>query len=984
MEPDSGLGAGSGIEDAWSRAFPDLRSAAPEGPAKVRPLSICIVTEDIVGPVQNGGIGSTYAVLAEVLAASGHDVTILYLPGHKVDVGSVEEWAEHYLRLGVRLVAAPNHAMREGLVGPQERWLRPSFNMMRYLSEHRFDVVHLSEWRGAGLLSLTAKEQGLACRDTLFVVKSSSPWLWNRMYGLQPLERPDELDRIYAERRSIELADMVVGGSAHLLRWMAAQGYELPPGRTYVQPNILQLPSVLPTRPDEAGQRRAVDEIVFFGRLEARKGLVIFCDAVARMIREGIKLPPVVSFMGKPGARLPARPDQSVVDFIREVTENWPTDVRILSEFPQPDALRYLLSGKRLAVMPSLIENASLAVHEAAAAGIPFIASDVGGTAELIRAEDRGEVLCRPHPIPLAACLAKALAEGAYVAAPSFDNDANTEVWRAFHRRLSTRAPAAPQHERETAASPEPSLAVCIYHAGDLESLSRTLGSLDAQGRPPAEVVIAIDSPAHGAVAAARELTSARETVRVIDTADQDAGASLNSAAAIATADILLFIWSGMELAERALAETAGIFDASGADCLNFLFREEAADGEGRQLLRAPIVAERGGGFFSHEVAAQPLAVRRACFRATGGFTGDYRVLGYEREFAIRAARSGFRCTTGLSVIGTVPRLSRQWLRDRGYDELGSAVRAVRPELAGPSGEIAGGLLLAKGLFTRLAIQRQRRLELNAPPSANRTIVARVGAILMAGRSGREVLAPHDPSRRGRGPAAGSMLLTGESAEGRVLFVRNGAIHGWVRDRHRPGEYLTLEAVCAGRVVAVDTAMRRASFARADLPPSWDGHLFQLPAFAPGLLARLATGTRTVQLRIAGTGEILGAPIEVFAPAADIGPTRFEGFCDPSDEGVVQGWLRSRSDADGELDAAIFLDGRFLAAIRADQYRDDLAQKSVGTGEHGFRLRLTESLGTGEAHRIDIVIAQNGLRLKRSPMVIAGRQVRQRRFWPWA
>jgi len=88
--------------------------------------------------------------------------------------------------------------------------------------------------RSGGYLSLLAKRQGLALVNTLFVVKTSSPWMWNRLYGLQPLGRLDDLARVHAEWRSVELADMVIGGSLHLLRWMLSQGHAIAPNTTIV------------------------------------------------------------------------------------------------------------------------------------------------------------------------------------------------------------------------------------------------------------------------------------------------------------------------------------------------------------------------------------------------------------------------------------------------------------------------------------------------------------------------------------------------------------------------------------------------------------------------------------------------------------------------------------------------------------------------------------------------------------------------------
>jgi glycosyltransferase involved in cell wall biosynthesis len=424
---------------AWSLQLPNL-SALPEGREPWRKLRCCIATEDIAGPVRNGGIGTTYANLAELLVQLGHESTILYLKGAEVETGDLDHWVAHYAEKGVHFVPVPNYAEREGFRSHADRWLRSPYNMMRYLQEHPMDVVHVSEWRGCGYLSLAAKRQGVAFADTLFIVKTSSPWMWNRLYGAEPLERLDDLAKIYAERRSVELGDVVIGGSLHLLRWMSSQGYRLPAGRAFVQPNVVtfdNLRDLLGRRSVERGARMTFDEFVFFGRLEGRKGLFVFCQAVERLIRLGVPLPPTITFMGKEGRRLTSRPDLTSLEYIAEATRDWPTEVKVITDYQQHQALEYLLDGPRLAVMPSVIENSSMAIYEAAICGIPCVASNVGGNMELVAEADWPHIFCEPHPRSLGDKLIEALEIGGYVPRPSFDNAANLDTWRRFHDSLA-------------------------------------------------------------------------------------------------------------------------------------------------------------------------------------------------------------------------------------------------------------------------------------------------------------------------------------------------------------------------------------------------------------------------------------------------------------------------------------------------------------------------------------------------------------------
>jgi hypothetical protein len=59
--------------------------------------------------------------------------------------------------------------------------------------------------------------------------------------------------------------------------------------------------------------------------------------------------------------------------------------------------------------MPSLQDNSPNAVYECLEHGIPFIANDVGGVAELIAPDDRARVLVDPSPASLEAALRRVL-----------------------------------------------------------------------------------------------------------------------------------------------------------------------------------------------------------------------------------------------------------------------------------------------------------------------------------------------------------------------------------------------------------------------------------------------------------------------------------------------------------------------------------------------------------------------------------------------
>ena len=169
------------------RSFPSLEAFTSDRPGKLRVL---IAAEEILGPVRNGGIASTYYHLARGLAADGHEVTVLYLKGRKVENETPEHWIAHYAEFGVDFIPLPD--LDEPLAGPSAAWQQRWLAFYRWLKANdRFDIVHSSEWRGGAFYCLQAKRLGLAFAATLFAIKTSSPYIWNRHYQMRPIDSAD-------------------------------------------------------------------------------------------------------------------------------------------------------------------------------------------------------------------------------------------------------------------------------------------------------------------------------------------------------------------------------------------------------------------------------------------------------------------------------------------------------------------------------------------------------------------------------------------------------------------------------------------------------------------------------------------------------------------------------------------------------------------------------------------------------------------------
>ncbi len=701
--------------EPYKAQFPGLSSIKALVKSPGRALKVCIATEDIVGPIRNGGIGTTYTHLALLLAEAGHDVTIVFIRGEHCEDGEIGKWVEWYRQRGVGFVPLPEYGR---ISSPADRWLQPMYSLYEYLKKEPFDLVHASEWRGSSYLCLLAKRQGLAFKDTIFCIKSSSPWLWNREVQLQPLELESDLVKMYAERRSIELADLVVGGSAYLLRWMLDHGYHLPKNKTFVQPNVLKpvdLPQDTTKNRPEAGTRVTVNEIVFFGRLEHRKGLDIFCQAVSLLIDWGVELSKI-TFMGKFGARMPGHQDKSVAGFIRDQAGNWPVKYQILDNYNQIEALSYLQGQGRLAVMPSRIENSTLTVYETTHFRIPFIASNVGGTPELIKGPDRREVLTRPHPVPLARKLKKALEDGAFVAAPSFDNQKNLGQWLNFHSNMSIIKdhglwpPESIEIDYQSRVGRSngqkmPITTACLVLKDNVREVARVINVLfNISG--DLEIVL-VDDGSQGLRSKywikRLEKVALRKDVDLKVFRQQAFGPSWakNFAADKAIGDYLLFVDPGTRLRPDCLEVLSYAAANRCADLLLPIY-DDRSDKAGQRVVF--LAGDPNFGFFDPSWRSPLVYVRKEAFDQLGGFSTDYKVPAATEEFLIKAVLAG-------RLVETVPEPLAEYQGNHdqaGFDQDAALMRTVRPYTAAAPLCYQPLFLMARSLGQKVQLLRQQ------------------------------------------------------------------------------------------------------------------------------------------------------------------------------------------------------------------------------------------------------------------------------------
>ena len=785
---------------------------------------VCIATPDIVGPVKNGGIGTAFHHLARLLSERGHDVVIAYVNPNATDTQLMEETRAFYAGFGIGFEPIVPRPADKGLVALVSA---PTWALLDWFRvfEPCFDIVHVSDWHGLGYGPLLAKSLGLAFGTTHFVVHGHGPTLWNVEGNRQLVSSERELGWVFMERRSVELADTVTCGSAHLLGWMREAGYALP-ARSLVWPNPFPVPD---PSPEAAAERAARDgarleEVVFFGRLEPRKGLTLFVDAIDRLVRQG-RAPARVTFLGGRAVRIDGP------GLIQASARGWPMEVRTITEFGSEEAVGYLSQPGRLAVLPSLQENSSLAVTECLHAGIPFVAAATGGTPELVAPEDRARALVAPEHIALGERIAELAAVPLRAVRPRWEFERSLEVWTRWHAQTAPLEAAVERfaNRASAAGTDTPLVTVCIVHHERPELVRMAVDSVVAQDYPALEAVLVDDgSESAGALAAldALEAEFGERGWRVIRQENRFKGAARNAAAAVARGEWLLFLDDDNVLFPDAVSRLVRAARFSGADCVPAASIRFYGDGDPRTDTEShgTLIRRIGAALAWNQirnVAGDTGAlVRREVFEAVGGFSEEYRVGLEDMEFFNRLIRSGNR-------IESMPDPTYYYRSARTSTKtLNRSVESARFGVLAPCIE---GLPADERAFAAFAMAR-----IHNPP----------------GRSGGPA-----PSQEGKGHRAVSMggswrfrIALLRAREALMALVAPGQwrarrvvgavesrellqVRGWLLDRGDPERRRSVAIHVQGRQrgVIVAASRRRDDIARGKETDGHHGFLWQIP-----------------------------------------------------------------------------------------------------------------------------------------------------------
>jgi glycosyltransferase involved in cell wall biosynthesis len=286
--------------------FPPKQAAAIHSKLdSVKRLHI-LVSMEFDGLFKNGGIGTYFRQLARELNSEGETVIgIVVSAERKWSLGKspLPEFRFMLVSDDAQMVRRPTLAERFfNAVGSLQNWSQwQSTQVFALIAALRNElgedvdiVVEAHEMGGIGYLTTQASQTGILGNNFVTIIGSHSSEEWirysNRDFKRLSYDWGDAI-QMEAERISLEDADVTFSPSNFLLDRLDSFGWDTSNAHVMRYP----IPSATDVKPEQnlslkLWNRQAV---VFYGRIEERKGIIEFCEGIAALpatVSQGIEV----------------------------------------------------------------------------------------------------------------------------------------------------------------------------------------------------------------------------------------------------------------------------------------------------------------------------------------------------------------------------------------------------------------------------------------------------------------------------------------------------------------------------------------------------------------------------------------------------------------------------------------------------------------------------------------------------------------------
>jgi len=600
-----------------------------------------------------GGVGTFVAHLSTLLRDAGEDVTIILTRLETSPVSIDADAKARYAAMGIKIIEVHNP---RPLV---QRWpVVLEMRLSEFVTPHLadFDVIYMQDWASAGFHAIRTRR--FNPNDTsVFVNVLHGAAIWERG-GNQLFPRVvQDLNTDYVERYTTLHSDFVLAPSDYIREWVTAHGWRLP-----TQTRVIGLPIFPAARGGDSTHAPDYKRLIYFGRLETRKGFELTVDALKLLAKtnpETVKSLEQVVFLGSHYTNSYRNHVDQVWSDLKQAGYN----VEHRGDLASPQALDFLAehAHESLIVIPSLSDNFPYTVIETTLIpGVHLLCARTGGIPEILGANS-DSMLFDPYPRAFAAALEKRLGKPASndVVPTPYDYAAANARYLDFHREAAELAASKKRTVHPAVVpSPVPSVDICVTYYNKGAYLIQLLDCLAHQTSQDFSVYIIDDGSTDPESIAIFDRMQAQYAPRgwtFVRQENQWVDAARNTAAQLGKAEYLLFIDSDDIPTLNTVARYLQAIRTSGDDLLtcgsylfvgdNLPFSIETGEITAPPFaFYMPLGANLVAGLLEPIIFGSPMIiVRRRAFEAIGGYR-EWRGAQHEDwELHARLALAGYK-----------------------------------------------------------------------------------------------------------------------------------------------------------------------------------------------------------------------------------------------------------------------------------------------------------------------------------------------------
>ncbi len=615
--------------------------------------------------------------LAKTLGSTGSKVTVLF-PRRTPFAQHLEKKFTISVISKIKLVVCPQPKIPCRLSfgrGPLARALENTYNVYEYLKIQSYGVVFVPDFRGIGYFSLVAKSQGINLAGTSIVLLMSQPASLVRETNKDLTGSIQTLIHGDMESKCLNLAENIICTDSIDVEWLQKRGWQVPEVM-----DVLPLPvSMVPDKRSGSDKDSKVPvstrAVAFFGNLDQKSGIHVFCGALQRLAEEDIG-PEHVYFISE------FQTGAQVNDVKKNLSGFSPS---FYSGIGQKERVEMLTNQEVVVVVPVSHHGMSAEALECMMIGARLLVSDCCPHLMLLSRDFREQTSVSPHPYYLSEKLKSVLKDNILPVQVNWNSDEICASWIALEKRLGKVKPSLisnlvstieisageeadsrrlnirkqltvgqVSNSVESESSTFPDVSVCLIHFERPYLVNQAIESLELQSYKNFEVIL-VDDGSKSALAIKNlenlKIRFEKRGWKVICQPNLSPGAARNRAASVARGQYLLFMDDDNYAKPHEIETFLSVATRTKADaitCFSDVFNGGDFPPLGENAIqRIPALGSSVSvSAFINCFGDTNALVRKQAYLAVGGYNEQHRTGKEDYEFFCKLVLKGFELIT--------------------------------------------------------------------------------------------------------------------------------------------------------------------------------------------------------------------------------------------------------------------------------------------------------------------------------------------------